>query len=425
MGAVTPSPRVLIVGAGFGGLNAARTLGSDAPFARVLLLDQHNYHTFTPLLYQVASATLEPEEIAYPLRAALRRYHNVSFKMAGVDRIDLESRLVHTDRGDEPYDYLIVAAGSTTNFFGLPGVAEHSHSLKDLPEALALRNRLLTLFERALEEQDPARRRTLLSFVIVGGGPTGVELAGAFSELIGVVLKQDFPSLDPGDVRILLLEAGNRLLAPFRPRLSQAALQTLLRKGIDVRLNAQVMHADANGIALADGSQISTSLLVWAAGVRAADLASDLASVAGSSGRVPVMPTLQLPDHREVYVIGDMAEIRQDDGVLPMLAPVAMQQGAAAARNLVAQMHGQVQQPFRYRDHGTMATIGRSAAVAQIGPLSLRGFPAWLAWLGLHIVELIGFRNKLLVLVNWAWDYIFFQRGVRIIAGPPDDHDSA
>ncbi|MGI8550122.1 MAG: NAD(P)/FAD-dependent oxidoreductase, partial [Dehalococcoidia bacterium] len=414
----TAAPRVLVLGAGFGGLEAARRIAEAMPAARVLLLDRHNYHTFTPLLYQVATATLEPEEILYPVRAMLRRHRNIAFKVAQVSGIDLAGRLVQTERTNEPYDYLIVATGSTTNFFGLPGVAERSFGLKDLPEALALRNQLLGLFERALEEQDRARRRDLLTLLIAGGGPTGVELAGAFSELIRLILAHDYPSLDPTDVRIVLIEGADRLLGAFRPGLSRSALRRLRQKGVEVLLQRQVVRLDEQGVLLQDGTEIRTSLIVWAAGVRAVDLSRDLSASLGRGGRVPVLPTLQLPNHPEVYVIGDMAELRQNGEILPMLAPVALQEGRLAAMNIARQVTGQRLLPFHYADRGTMATIGRSAAVAQVGPLSLTGFPAWLAWLGLHIVELIGFRNRLLVLVNWAWDYLFFERGVRVITEP-------
>ena len=305
-----------------------------------------------------------------------------------------------------------------TNFFGLPNAPRLSFGLKDVPEALALRNRLLTLFEQALEEPDSLRRRALLTFVIVGGGPTGVELSGALAELTRMILAHDFPALDPNETRIVLVEAADRLLGAFRPRLSRAALAALQKRGIEVLLQTQVVRVDEHGIVLANGSEIPTSLLVWAAGVRASDLTRDLAATRGRGGRVPVLPTLQLAGHPEVSVIGDLAELHQGSEILPMLAPVAMQEGKLAGANVVRQIAGQTVHRFHYTDRGTMATIGRSSAVAQIGPLSLTGFIAWVAWLGLHLIELIGFRNKVLVLVNWAWDYFFFERGVRVITEP-------
>jgi NADH dehydrogenase len=419
-GATALGARIAIIGAGFGGLQAARALAGSGAHVRITLLDRHNYHTFTPLLYQVASAALEAEEIAFPVRAIFRRHRNVALTVAEVQGIDLAGRTVQTSRGPQPYDYLVVAAGSTTNTFGLPGVAEHSAGLKDLPQALELRNRLLMLFEQAAEERDPAHRQALLTILIVGGGPTGVELAGAFSELARQIIGHDFPALAPELVRIILVEAGERLLATFRARLSRAALDELQKKGIEVRLGAQVERTEAGRVYLQGGEVIDTSLVVWAAGVRAGNLAALLTQQPGRSGRVPVLPTLQLAGHPEVYVIGDMAELRQGNEILPMLAPVATQEGSRAGQNIALQIAGGQPLPFRYFDRGTMATLGRSAAIAQIGPISLTGFPAWIAWLALHLYELIGFRNRLLVLVNWAWDYFFFDRGVRIITQPPD-----
>jgi len=412
-------PRVLIVGAGFGGLQAALSLARAKPPAQVLVLDRHTYHTFTPLLYQVATAALEAEQIAYPVRAIFRRWPNVECRVTEVSGVDLVSRLVQTDGGAIPYDYLILAAGSVTSFFGVPGVAETSYHLRDLPEALALRNRLLTLFERAAEAPE-SERRTRLNLLVVGGGPTGVELAGAISELSREILAHDFPGLRPEDVGVTLIEAGGRLLAPFRPRLCSAALSALQQRGVKVLLRSQVETVDRKGVHLTDGTTIETSLLMWAAGVRAADLARSLTSYPASSGRVSVLPTLQLPDYPEVYVIGDMAEVRQGTAVLPMLAPVAIQEGRQAANNVVRQIAGTPARPFRYIDRGTMATIGRSSAVVQAGPLSLAGFSAWVAWLTLHLVELIGYRNRVLVLVNWAWEYLFFQRAVRVVVEPAE-----
>lgn len=414
------TPRVIIIGAGFGGLQAARALGKEAPAARVLLLDRHNYHTFTPLLYQVATAALEAEEIAYPIRSLIRRYRNIAFRIAEVTQIDLGARLVVTNLGSEAFDYLIAAAGSVTSFFGLHGVEEESLGLKDLPEALELRNRLLLLFERAAEQREDAERRRLLTIAIVGGGPTGVELAGAVSELARQILARDFPAIDSGSMRVILVEAGDRVLSPFRPGLSATALRTLRRRGVEVLLRSEVGRVENGAIYLKSGPPIPAPLLVWAAGVRASDLGRDLAARAGSSGRVPVLPTLQLSDHPEVYVIGDLAELREGGRPLPMLAPVAMQQGRLAGRNVALQLQGRPPRPFHYTDRGIMATLGRSSAIAQVGPLSLSGFLAWLAWLALHLIELIGFRNRLLVLVNWAWDYFFYDRGVRVITAPAD-----
>ena len=412
-------PHIVIVGAGFAGLQAALTLARAKLSAHVLLLDRHAYHTFTPLLYQVATAALEAEQIAYPVRAIFRRWRNVECGVAEVTGVDLASRLLQTDGGPVPYDYLILAAGSVTSFFGVPGVTEASYHLKDLPEALALRNRLLTLFERAAEAPDSARR-TAVNLVVVGGGPTGVELAGALSELSREILTHDFPGLTSQDVCVTLIEAGGRLLAPFRPRLSGAALRALQQRGVKVLLQSQVEAVDPKGVHLAGGRTVETSLLLWAAGVRASELARSVTSSLASSGRVSVLPTLQLPDRPEVYVIGDMAEVRQGMEALPMLAPVAIQEGRHAADDVMRQIEGARVRAFQYTDRGMMATIGRSSAVVQAGPLSLSGFVAWVAWLTLHLVELIGYRNRMIVLVNWAWEYLFFQRAVRIVIKPAE-----
>lgn len=416
-------PRIVIIGSGFGGLQAARALARAAPSARLLVLDRHNYHTFTPLLYQVATASLEPEEIVYPVRSILRGYRTIQFQVAEVTGIELDDRLIRTRDGQVPYDYLIVAAGSVTSFFGVEGAAQSSYGLRDLPEALALRNHLLTLVERAAVEPDAGQRRELLTVVIVGGGPTGVEMAGAVSELTRGMIARDFPTLDPSEVQVILVEAGPRLLSSFHPKLSAAALDFLRRRGVQVMLETAVEAADKRGVRLSRGAAIPTPILIWAAGVRAGAIARDLTAEPASSGRVPVLPTLQLPNHPEVYVVGDMAELRQGSTVLPMLAPVAMQQGRHAGLNIARQIAGQQPLPFHYLDRGIMATLGRSHAVAQTGPIRLTGFPAWVAWLALHLVELIGFRNRLLVLVNWIWDYFFFERGARVIIGPAGGED--
>jgi NADH:ubiquinone reductase (H+-translocating) len=406
--------QVLIIGAGFAGLQAAKALARSAPDAKVLLIDRHNYHTFTPLLYQVATAAIEPEEIAQPVRSILHHERNVEFRVAEVSAIDLGARTVQTSEGAIQYDYLIAAAGSSTNFFNVQGAAAQSFGLKDLPQAVALRNHLLMQLERAAAETDPNQRRTLQTIVVVGGGPTGVELAGAIAELTRAAIVHDFPTLDPSSVRIYLVEAGARLLSTFRPRLSEAALKYFRHHGVEVMLHRAVQSVDRESVTLADRTKIDTATVVWAAGVEGEALVTNLSAEPARGNRVTVNQSLQLEGHPEVYVAGDMAALRQGGAVLPMLAPVAMQAGRQAGLNVARQMQGMAPLPFHYVDRGTMATLGRSHAVAQIGPITLTGYIAWLAWLALHLVELIGFRNRLLVLVNWIWDYLFV-RGARII----------
>ena len=406
-------PTVVIVGAGFGGLRAARAL-RRAP-VDVILVDRNNYHLFQPLLYQVATAGLEPEEIAKPVRAILRRQQNLDFRLLDVTGIDLAGRRVLTNDRPIPYDYLILAIGAKTSYFGLDDVERTGFGLKDIPDAVRLRNHTLECFERAMLEQDPERRRALLTFVVVGGGPTGVEMAGALSELIRLVLVKDYPRLNLKDVRILLLEAGDRLLAAMPPRLSEAAARTLWKKHVEVRHGAAVSGYDGSNARLKSGEVIPARTLIWAAGVRAADLAGRLGVPTARLGRVPVEPTLQLAGHPEVFLIGDAAYLEAEQEPLPMMAPPAMQMGETAAANVGRLVEGKPCLAFRYRNPGTLAPIGRNSAVARIWGISFTGFPAWVVWLGAHILKLIGFRNKLFVLINWAWDYFFYDRAVRLI----------
>jgi len=403
------------VGAGFGGLNAARAL-RKAP-AQIVLLDRNNYHLFQPLLYQVATAGLEPEEIAKPARAILRGQKNFDFRLVDVTRVDFAARTLETTAGPIVYDFLVLAPGGETNFFGLDSMQRHGLGLKDIPDAIAIRNHVLTCFEQAMLESDAERRRALLTFIVVGGGPTGVEMAGALSELIRLVLVKDYPRLNIKDVRILLLEATDRLLAALPERLREAAVKTLWRKWIDVRFGAQVADFDGTELRLKSSEVIPARTVIWAAGVRASPLNATLGLTVARQGRIPVEPTLQVAGHPEVYIIGDAAYREQDGEPLPMVAPVAIQMGQAVARNIMRQLRGggQPLAPFRYRDQGTLATIGRNAAVAKVYGVQASGFVAWVMWLGIHIIQLIGFRNKLFVLINWAWDYFFYERAARLI----------
>lgn len=408
------APRVLIVGAGFGGLRVARGL-VGAP-VDVTIIDRHNYQTFQPLLYQVATAGLEAETIVQPVRRILQEARNVEFRLAEATGIDLDRRLVLTDAGEMSYDYLVLAAGSVTNFFGLDSLAQVAHGLKDLDEAEALRDHILTMFEKAAHEPDPQRRQRLMTTVVVGGGSTGVELAGALAELKAHVLPRDYPGLDVSSARLLLLEAMDRLLPTLPRRLQREARQKLESMGVEVRLNAAVADANTDGILLRSGDVIPAGTIIWVAGVRASPLAQALGIAIDRAGRVMVRETLQLPGRPEVYVIGDMAHVAEaGSSGHPMVAPVAVQQGDVAAANIRQQVSGGRLRHFSYKDRGMMVTIGRHAAVAHAFGLQLSGFLAWVIWLTVHLFGLIGFRNRLLVLVNWAWNYFTYERGVRLI----------
>lgn len=407
-------PRVVIVGAGFGGLWAARALPRS--LVEVLLVDRNNYHTFFPLLYQVAAAELEPEDIAYPVRSILRKLASVEFTLADVKKVDLVAQVVDTDGPMIPYDFLILATGSTTHFFEVPGAAEYAFPLRTLEQGVALRNHILSCFERAVCEAEGERRQRLLTFAIVGGGPTGVEFAGALAELIYAPLAKDYPTLDFRKVRVVLLEALDSLIPTLPERLRAYALARLRKMGLEIRLQAKVSRITREAVHLKDGRVIPTETVVWTAGVRGDPLAQAWGLPTTRSGRVAVLPTLQLSGQPNVYVIGDLASLEESRRSLPMVAPVAIQQGVAAARNIARQIAGEAPLPFRYRDLGTMAVIGRNAAVAHLfGRWAFTGFPAWVIWLGMHLFHLIGFRNRLVVLTNWAWDYLFYERVVRLI----------
>lgn len=407
------TPRVAIIGAGFGGLRAARRLRRSP--ARVILIDRRNYHLFQPLLYQVATAGLEPEQIAKPVRAILRGQRNLEFRLTEVKSVDLAARSLHTSSGDVDYDYLILAPGGATDTFGKGGIEKHAIGLKDLSDAVAILNRVLCRFESAALETRPAVRRALLTLVVVGGGPTGVEMAGALSELVHLVLAKDLPALDLSQVSIVLLEAADRLLPGMPAHLSAAAAATLERKGVRLRLGAMVDDFDGGAVTLRGGEIMPCKTLIWAAGARAAPLAAKLGIPTGRQGRLPVEPTLQLHGAPEAFVIGDAAYLEDAGQPLPMMAPVAVQMADTAVDNIRRLMRGETPVAFRYEDPGSLATIGRNVAVAHIYGLSFQGFAAWVVWLVVHLIQLIGFRNRLFVLVNWAVDYFFYDRAVCLI----------
>lgn len=417
-------PKVVIVGAGFAGLAAARAL-HRVP-VQVTVVDQHNYHTFTPFLYQVATALLEPDAAVYPVRGQLRGLGNVSFRLATVTGIDLDAKAVDTDRGRLPYDYLVLAAGAVNNYFGHPEIAAHSLGLNDLPEALQLRSAILDVFEAAAWAEQPAERARLLSFAVVGGGPTGTEFAGALAELAAGSLTRDFPSLDLSQVTITLAEGSPHPLSVFPPPLPAAADRALRRKGVKVRSGTIVAEVGKTGLKLKDGTAIPAATVIWAAGVRASHLADGLGLRLGSHQRITVTPTLQVDGHREVFAVGDLAEIPQPGAgqPLPMLAQVAIQSGRQAAGNISALVGGHALQPFQYKDLGTMATVGRGYAVAHIGPAKLTGLPAFLAWLAVHVARIAGIRTRGQVLAAWTSGYLFRNRPARLIttARQSDQH---
>ena len=407
-------PHVVIVGAGFGGLETAQRLRNA--LVQITLIDRQNYHLFQPLLYQVAIAGLVPSQIAYPLRTIFRKQKNLTFQMGEVTSIDFESRYVRSNGSVIAYDYLVLAVGGQTNFFGLGAVEENGFQLKSIEAATATRNHLLRTFERASREVDPEVRKALLTFVVVGGGPTGVETAGALAELITHVLAKDYPHMDLSEVRVLLVEAIGTVMLAYPDELRKATVKLLEDKKVEILLNTRLTDFNGRRITLADGRHIDAFTLIWTAGVRAAEITDRLGVPQATAGRVRVGPTLQLPQHPEVFVIGDAAYVEDANRQpLPMLATVAQQQAKAAAWNLRRLLKGEELEPFRYKDPGLLATIGRNAAVARIWGLSFSGFIAWVIWVGLHIFRLIGFRNRIVVLINWAWDYFFYDNQVRLI----------
>jgi NADH:quinone reductase (non-electrogenic) len=410
-------PRVVVVGAGFGGISAAHEL-RNAP-VDVIVLDRNNYHGFWPFLYQVATGILETQEIAYPVRSLLRKQRNADFRMADVRGVDLERREVLTDRGAYGYDYLVLAGGSTTNFFGNDDLADHTFGLKDIDDADRLRNHILRAFEEAAQTEEAARRDALLTFVVVGGGPTGVELAGQLALLAHRTLPREFHGVDLGHARVVLLNAGGSVVESFPEQLQLHARRTLEKLGVELRLAQRVESVEHGVVRLHDGSELAATTVVWAAGVCACDLGGVLDVPVGAGGRVRVAETLNLEDHPEVYVVGDMAYLEGERGAAyPMVAQVAMQQGRNAAVNILAHRSGRTLHPFRYRDKGQMAMIGRRSAIVDGFGLRLRGVAGWAAWLGLHILYLRGLRNRLVVLLDWIAVYVSPTRGTGIITRP-------
>jgi len=413
--------KVVIIGGGFGGLEAAKALGKIP--VEVTLLDRRNYFLFQPLLYQVATGGLSPADIAHPLRRVLRKYGNVKVYQDEVIEIEPAARIVRTRRGEYPWDTLIVAAGSTVSYYGNEMWRPFAPGLKGIEEALEIRNRVLRAFEEAEKERDPEVRRAWLSFVIVGGGPTGVELAGTLGEIARDTLRGDFRNIRPEEARIFLLELAPRVLPSFPEDLSEAAELSLLRLGVRSLTGVRVTAVDSEGVEFErDGQRgrLSARTVIWAAGVQGHSLARLLHEKAGAeldrAGRVRVAPDCSLPTHPEIFVIGDMASYPDGKGgTLPALAPVAMQQGRYVARVIADRLAGRASPPFRYRDKGVLATIGRHHAVAQFGRTRFRGVLAWLLWLFVHLIYLIGFQNRILVLIQWAFHYFSYNRGARII----------
>jgi NADH dehydrogenase len=410
-------PKVVIVGAGFGGLTAAKALARVA--VDVTVIDRQNHHCFQPLLYQVATAALSPAEIAWPIRHMLRQQRNATVLMAEVTGIDLAGRLVQTSAGPISYDYLVIATGATHSYFGHDEWAEFAPGLKRIEDATRIRRRILLAFEHAELADKEAERQRLLTFVIVGGGATGVEMAGAIAEVARQTLANDFRRIDPRSSRIILLEAGPRLLPTLTDDLSRYAERALTRMGVDVRTSTRVTGCDRRGVAL-DHGRIDAGAVIWAAGVVASPAAIWLGAKRDHAGRVRVMPDLSVPEHPKVFVIGDAAAVQDEKGqAVPGMAPAAKQMGRYVGRLIAARLAGKSLPAFRYRNLGELATIGRRAAVVKFGPLRLTGFIGWLFWSLAHIYFLIGVKNRFIVAFTWLWDYVTFQRGARLITEVP------
>ncbi len=413
MDKINKKPKVVIIGAGFGGLWAARTLAHQP--VDVVVIDHNNYHTFLALLYQVAAAELDAESIAYPVRSVFWKTPNIDFILAHARRIDWQNRQIETDRETLSYDYLILANGSVTSTFGVPGVGKHTYFLKTLEEAVALKNHIICCFESASQETDMGKRKALLTFIIVGGGATGVEYAGALTELIHGPLRKDYPGIDFSSVRIILLEAAEQLVSAMPSDIRDYTARQLREMGVDVQLSTAVAEVSQDKVVLKGMVSIRTNTVIWTAGVKGEALVADSGFPVTRDGRIVVSDTLQIPGHPEIYVIGDLAAITEETRVLPMVAQVAIQSGVTAAGNILRKIADKMPEAFRYADRGSMITIGRKAAGVAIGRWTFKGFFAWLMWLVIHLFNLIGFRNRVMVLINWAWDYLLYERAVRYV----------
>ncbi|HEY5910445.1 MAG TPA: NAD(P)/FAD-dependent oxidoreductase [Verrucomicrobiae bacterium] len=422
-GGGAPRPHILVVGAGFGGLTFCQRFACAE--ARVTLVDRQNHHLFQPLLYQVATAGLSAPEIAQPIRSILRNKPNVTVLLREVKGFDLDRREAWLGDKVLGYDYLVLALGGVTSYYNHPEWEAYAPGLKSLEDALRIRRQVLLAFERAENSDDPAERRRLMTLVVVGGGPTGIELAGAFAELARYVLRRDFRRIDPRQARVVLLEAAPRLLGQFSERLAAKATARLAKLGVDVRTNVRVEVIGDGFLRLAEGTRLESATIIWAAGVAAHPLSRTLGTELDRAGRVRVNPDLSVPGHPEVFVIGDLALVRDERGqAVPGVSPAAMQMARHVARIIERELRSGGRAParpaFKYWNKGTMATIGRSAAVAQLGKLEFDGWPAWVAWLLVHLVFLIGFRNKAAVLLQWTYSYFTYRRGSRIVTGAED-----
>ena len=422
-----PTPHIVILGGGFGGLYAAKALKRAE--ARVTIVDRRNFHLFQPLLYQVATAALNPSDIAYPIRSVVARQENTNVILGEATAIDVDRKIVKLTDSEVAYDYLIVATGATHSYFSHPEWARTAPGLKTIEDALEIRRRVLLAFEAAERETDRDAQLAWLTFVIVGGGPTGVELAGALSEIARQTMLRDFRRINPSSARVILIEGKDRVLPTYPPDLSQKAEAQLRALGVEVITSAMVTGLDATAVSVAAGDSpaagpartpaptqmtIATRTVLWAAGVQASPLARTIGAPLDRAGRVLVNDDLRLPNHPEVFIIGDLASLKVP---VPGVAPAAIQEGVHAARNIERLVRGEETLPFHYRDKGSLATIGRAAAVADFGRLHVSGFFAWFSWLAVHIFFLIGFRNRVLVILQWAWAYVTYQRGARLITG--------